>query len=217
MSHHLSGGLLVQPTGSPHPLSGDSGDCPQQGGHRAPEPSLPSDPTCRWAWTGQLHPGPQQQPARGWALEDPTQWPPAQGLPGQMLGAPPRRHQQQEHPAWGLTGTGGGTAGMAVRRCTRQVHHATSRSTATPSSLGLVCPARLTRLRWSSSVWVEGELGARPGSRGQLCPPPQASGQQCSQLLAQQQAHLVLSCWGLGPGLGGRRPHPQSLSGWPVG
>lgn len=86
VSHHLSG---AQPTGSPHPLSGDSGDCPQQGGHQAPEPSLPSDPTCRWAWTGQLHPGPQQQPARSWALEDPTQWRAAQGLPGQMLGAPP--------------------------------------------------------------------------------------------------------------------------------
>lgn len=138
-------------TGSPHPLSGDSGDCPQQGGHWAPEPSLPSDLTCRWAWTGQLHPGPQQQSARSWALEDPTQWRAALGLPGHRLGAPPMRHPQQEHPSWGLTVTGGGTAGMAVSCCTWQVqhrhhlrgHHARtchssiSRSTATPSSLGL--------------------------------------------------------------------------------
>lgn len=71
-----------------------------------------------------------------------------------------------------------------------------------PGCRSLVCPARLTRLRWSSSVWVEGELGPGPGSRGSSVPSPRAAGHQLSQLLAQQQPHLVLSHWGLLPGPG---------------
>lgn len=125
-----------------------------------------------------------------------------------------------EHPSWGLTVTGGGTAGMAVRRCTWQVqhrhqlrgHHArtchgsTSRSTATPSGLGLLQEPRVPSPSHQAPlelVCLGGRGAGRvAGLEGAAVPPPRASGHQLSQLPAQQQPHLVLSCWGLLPGPG---------------
>lgn len=109
---------------------------------------------------------------------------------------------------------------MAVRRCTWQVqhrhqlrgHHArtchgsTSRSTATPSGLGLLQEPRVPSPSHQAPlelVCLGGRGAGRvAGLEGAAVPPPRASGHQLSQLPAQQQPHLVLSCWGLLPGPG---------------